>query len=456
MRPQTVTASQTDRSKAAEGIAQRLEFLKFSDADRAALVGFRPVLEKHLPDILEKFYSHIRHYPHLIEKFGGEANLARAKKAQAGHWLGIFAGNFDADYAERVRRIGQTHERIGLEPSWYMGGYVLALNEISRLVQEKYRWHTVKATACLNAIQKALMLDMELSVSVYLEVGKEVHQQALSNLAEKFEGSVTSSVVKVSGQAVQIGEQATGLSRSSNDSAERLSAVAAASEQASANVQTVASAAEELSASIAEITRQVSQSTIVAGRAVDEAGKATQAVTALSDAAVKIGKIVELINAVANKTNLLALNATIEAARAGEAGKGFAVVASEVKALANQTSRATSEIEEEVRAMRATAEGSVQAIGRISQVIGQMNEVSTAIAAAVEEQGAATSEIARNVQEAAAGTSDVSGHVIGLKQVVQHVSSASGDVLSACRDLNVTFEQVKADVREFVTTLRAG
>ena len=437
-------------------ISRRLKFLRFTEADRAALVAFRPALVGKIDGILDRFYEHIRAHGHLYEKFRTDANMQRAKSAQKQHWMTVFSGQFDATYADRVRRIGEAHERIGLEPSWYIGGYTMALNEISQVVQQKYRWHVDKASTVLAAVQKAVMLDLELSISVYQEAVNATHKRTLERLAGSFEGCVMDSVQVVAQQAAGIGAQATGLSEATGQSSDRLSAVAAASEQASANVQTVASAAEELAASIAEITRQVTQSTAVAQDAVAEAEKTSSAVTALSGAADKIGKIIELINAVARQTNLLALNATIEAARAGEAGKGFAVVAAEVKALANQTSRATGEIEEEVKAMRNAAQASVEAISRISGVISRMNDVSSAIAAAVEEQGAATSEIARNVQEVATGTAEVSSHVVGLKEVVHSVSETSREVLTACQALNSTFDKVKVDVREFVTTIRTS
>jgi methyl-accepting chemotaxis protein len=454
---QTASAhAATSATDLGQEIARRLKFLRFSEADRTALVDFRPTLEGKIDGILGRFYDHIRAQPHLYEKFGTDANMQRARAAQKQHWLTVFSGQFDAVYAERVKRIGEAHERIGLEPSWYIGGYTMALNEITQVVQQKYRWHVDKASSVLAAVQKAVMLDLELSISVYQEAVTATHKRTLERLAGSFEGCVMDSVQVVARQATGIGGQANGLTEATAQSSDRLSAVAAASEQASANVQTVASAAEELAASISEITRQVTQSTLVARDAVAEADKTNSAVAALSGAADKIGKIIELINAVARQTNLLALNATIEAARAGEAGKGFAVVAAEVKALANQTSRATGEIEEEVKAMRNAAQESIEAIGRISNVIGRMNDVSSAIAAAVEEQGAATSEIARNVQEAATGTAEVSSHVIGLKEVVHSVSDTSRDVLAACQALNATFEKVEVDVKQFVTTIRAS
>ena len=209
--------------------------------------------------------------------------------------------------------------------------------------------------------------------------------------------------------------------------------VAAASEEASTNVQSVASATEELSSSITEISRQVQESARMASEAVGQARTTTDRVSELSKAATRIGDVVELINTIAGQTNLLALNATIEAARAGEAGRGFAVVASEVKALAEQTAKATGEIGQQISGIQAATQESVGAIKEISDTIEKLSEISSTIAAAVEEQGAATQEISRNVQQAAQGTQQVSSNITDVQRGASETGSASSQVLSAAQ-----------------------
>jgi methyl-accepting chemotaxis protein len=205
--------------------------------------------------------------------------------------------------------------------------------------------------------------------------------------------------------------------------------VSAASQQTTQNVETVAAASEELSSSIQEINNQVSESTKIVASAVAEADQANAKVIGLAEAAKKIGVVAELISDIAGQTNLLALNATIEAARAGDAGKGFAVVASEVKSLAVQTSKATEEIGLQIRAIQDATDGTVEAIGAIGGVIHRVSEISTAIATAVEEQGAATKEISRSVQQAAQGTNEVSSNMSGVSGAVQTAGNAAGLVL---------------------------
>ncbi|MGQ9365679.1 cache domain-containing protein [Azospirillum sp. ST 5-10] len=232
-------------------------------------------------------------------------------------------------------------------------------------------------------------------------------------------------------------------------------AVAAAAEQASANVQTVSAATTQLSSSIAEIGRQVTRSATIAGAAVDEAGRANDRIGALVRAVQKIGEVVKFITDIAGQTNLLALNATIEAARAGEAGKGFAVVAGEVKSLANQAARATEEIATQIAEVQGGTDEAVKAIADVGRTIGRMNEVTTAIASAIEEQGAATAEIARNVEQAAAGTRQVSANIATVTAAVRETGTASGDVLEAGRSLSRQADSLRAAVAGALHDIRA-
>jgi methyl-accepting chemotaxis protein len=280
--------------------------------------------------------------------------------------------------------------------------------------------------------------------------------ETLEAVARNFEASVKGIVEAVSSAATEMQGTAQGMSATAETTTQQSLAVASAAEEASANVQTVASAAEELTSSIQEIGRQASQASQSIGRAAAEGSRTDATVNALSSAAQRIGEVVELINNIASQTNLLALNATIEAARAGEAGKGFAVVASEVKALATQTAKATGDIRTQIAAIQTETANAVTAIRGICATILEVNQVSTSISAAVEEQSAATQEIARNVQQAAAGTDQVSQHIGTVTTAAQETAVAANQVLGSAGALNKQGELLHAEVEKFLATVRAA
>ena len=284
----------------------------------------------------------------------------------------------------------------------------------------------------------------------------EQRKADMIKLADDFEGAVGEIIETVSSASTELEASAGTLTATAVRSQELASTVAGASEEASTNVQSVASATEELSSSVNEISRQVQESARMAHEAVDQARKTNDRVSELSKAAARIGDVVELINTIAGQTNLLALNATIEAARAGEAGRGFAVVASEVKALAEQTAKATGEIGQQITGIQAATQESVGAIKEISGTIERLSEISATIASAVEEQGAATQEISRNVQQAAQGTMQVSSNITDVQHGASETGSASSQVLSAAQSLSSDSNRLKLEVGKFLNSVRAA
>ncbi|HEX2635074.1 MAG TPA: methyl-accepting chemotaxis protein [Bradyrhizobium sp.] len=278
----------------------------------------------------------------------------------------------------------------------------------------------------------------------------------MENIANDFERSVNGIVRSVSMAAAGMQSTAESMTATASDASARAATVGAASESASNNVETVAAAAEELSSSVAEISRQVARSSEIATKAVGDAELTNATVKALSTGAEKIGEVVKLIHSIAAQTNLLALNATIEAARAGESGRGFAVVASEVKALANQTAKATEEISAQVAAMQSSTGDAVTAINGITETIAQMSEITVSISTAMEQQGDATREIARNIQSVAAGSTEISTHIGGVTTSATATGKAASEVLANARELDQQSGMLRSAVGGFLAKIRAA
>jgi methyl-accepting chemotaxis protein len=435
----------------------RMRFMRIDQKTSEVLRDFWKIVEPALPKILEGFYGHVTREPALAQLIGD--NTPRLMKAQGSHWARLFNGRFDQEYMRGVRTIGLMHNKIGLEPRWYIGGYNFVLNQLVGVAINAYRWKPQRLFETIAAVNSAVMIDMDIAISVYQEAmlaERQKRQEKVNTAILAFDAEMKAGLAAVSDSAANMQNAADALAAAAEESTRQSAAVASASEEASTNVQAVAASTEELSSSIREIGRQVAESTRITGVAVDQAARSGTTIQELAKAAQRIGDVVELINTIAAQTNLLALNATIEAARAGEAGRGFAVVASEVKALAEQTAKATGEIGQQILAIQDATRQSVTAVQEIGSTIGSVNEIATAIAAAVEEQGMATAEIARNVQEAAQGTHQVSSNITGVSEVASETGHTAAKLLATADDLARQSVALRARVEDFFGAIRAA
>jgi len=334
----------------------------------------------------------------------------------------------------------------------------LAENELSVTIAEAGRRDEIGAMAAALQVFKDNMAEADRlrAEQAAEQEARLARGRAVDALVGKFDATISSVIQTVTSSTSSLDVTARSMSETAEVTNAQVTVVAAAAEQASTNVQTVASAAEELAASINEIGRQVSESANFADQATRQAEATDAQIAGLSEAAARIGDVVQLINDIASQTNLLALNATIEAARAGEAGKGFAVVASEVKTLANQTARATEEISSKVIEMQAATAQSVDAVKAIGKTIARIAEIATGIAAAVDEQNAATGEIARNVQQAAQGTAEVTTSIVEVAEGGAKVKLASTEVLGASTSLGHDAETLRQEVDAFLLGIKAA
>ncbi len=394
------------------------------------------------------------------------------------HWVigtGVYVDDINARFAEVARQFFAIAITLGLVMA--ACGYLLsrqitrplarmtaalkglATGDRSLQVPETARHDEIGEMAKAAQVFKNNMIETE-QLRAAQEVQKQQadleRRQVMLDLASKFETNVGGIVGGVTSAATELQSTAQAMTITAEGASRQSATVAKASEQATDNVQAVAAATKQLSSSIREIGQQVTKSSGMIGEAVQQATSSNEQVQGLSAAAEKIGDVLKLISGIAAQTNLLALNATIEAARAGDAGRGFAVVAAEVKALADQTARATKEIGSQIKAIQEATETSARSIQGIAETIGTVSEAATTIASAVAEQGAATQEIARNVTQAAQGTSEVASNISGVNQAAQQTGTAAAQVLARAGDLSRNGGLLKQQVEAFLIEVRAA
>ncbi len=285
---------------------------------------------------------------------------------------------------------------------------------------------------------------------------EEEQREMRIRLAEDFENKVGGIISTVSSASTELNATAQSMASISEETSKQVNAVAAASEETAVNVQTVAAATEEMTGSITEINTQVGQASSASRKAVEDVSKTAVQMNTLAQTADKIGAVVSMISDIAEQTNLLALNATIESARAGEAGKGFAVVAGEVKALASETAKATESISLHIAEIQTATGEAVSSIDNVGKVVRQLEEYSTVIAAAMEEQGATTQEVARNITEASSATQEVSSSISVVSQASRETGEAANEVTAAADELSRQAELMKNEVEGFLRQVRAS
>ena len=442
---------------ASDDISDRLRFLNIGQAERALLPEVWSDVEPHLPDILRRFYQHVAGVPELAAKLGTQQQ--RLIDAQSKHWRHLFSGSFDATYATSIRAIGLAHHRIDLAPRWYIGGYAFVLAEIGAVILSKSRLRPSRAKDKLRAAQLAVMLDMDMAISVYQDVliaDRQRRGQALAAAVDEFSASVRQTLDVAATANRGLETCAAQLQSVTNATRGQVVEIEGAAETTASDVQAGAAATEELAASIREISVQSTRTAEIARNATGSAEAVSEAVVGLAERAKEIGDVVQLISDIAGQTNLLALNATIEAARAGEAGRGFAVVAQEVKALAEQTAKATTDISGRVTTIQQATHQNVLKIREIAEVVQEISHISTSMAAAVEEQTSVTSDIARMVHGTAANTRKVSDNLGNLSGAMSQTDAAAHAVSDARNSLQQQLGRLSGDIDLFLSRAQSA
>jgi methyl-accepting chemotaxis protein len=439
--------------------------LRFSRIDAPTIALLRhnvDFLMRELDSTLDGFYRHVEDDAEARRFFSKPDVVRHAKDMQLRHWKIILSGGFDAEYEQSVRKIGFTHYRLGLEPRLYIGGYNFTLTGLceaiaTRMPLSRFDRDAGKKRASLQtAVIRVAILDMDLSQSVYLEAMEQARRSELQKVAADLQLSIAETAASVRLTAETLQQNAHRMNETAKTTVAQAEAADAAAALTAANVNAVSAATTELSYSVSEIGQQTRRSHEIAESSAQAAKKSEEMIGQLARAAEQIGGFVGMINAIAGKTNMLALNATIEAARAGEAGRGFAVVASEVKALAEQTARATAEIGEKISAIQASTQLFAENIDLIARTTEETSAAATGIATAVEEQGAATHEITRNITEASTGVAGVAESVQAVARAADAATAASGEVLEASRQLTRQAGDLTSNMERFLQSLNAA
>ena len=438
-------------------LSERLAFLEIDAQVRQDLLEAWPLIEPHVPRIIDEFYAHVAQFPGPAERVAG--HIDRLAKAQVQHWRHLFTGGFDDAYDRSAYAIGRAHVRAEIRPSWFIGAYGIILARITAVLGDARRFNGRRTAQLMAAVVRATMLDMQIAVSVYHEMllaHECERRESLSEGVQRFDGAFSESIGRLNEAAETMRTASGRLAALAAETSEQAARVTGSAEEMAGRVAEGAEVARHMAESIGLVSGHAQESLDVARQAVEQAAATDGTVRGLSAAADRVGSVLELIAGIAAQTNLLALNATIEAARAGDAGKGFAVVAAEVKALAEQTATATHEIAGQIEAIQDATRRTVTDLGGISATIDRVAASIGAIAAAVEEQSEATRAISSTVEAMSGDATAVATAIRGVREASTNTGEIVGTVQELAAQLDGQASRMRSEVGEFFARLQTA